>query len=98
MRTGIKQFKLSSVTTDMDRDKLDEMTIASVKRILEAESKFGLIYRTLSCTCLLIMFDLVIVGIFSFFFRECIFRKCPFSQNQVAHEFGITVWRRIEKL
>ena len=39
VRPGIKQFKLSTVTSDLDRDRLDEMTIASVKRILEAESK-----------------------------------------------------------
>ncbi|XP_061172101.1 symplekin-like isoform X1 [Saccostrea echinata] len=42
VRPGIKQFKLSAVTTDLDRDRLDEMTIASVRRILEAEKSAAL--------------------------------------------------------
>lgn len=47
VRPGIKQFKLSTVTSDLDRDRLDEMTIASVKRILQAESKAepALVYK-----------------------------------------------------
>lgn len=42
VRPGIKQFKLSTVTSDLDRDRLDEMTIASVKRILQAEKSASL--------------------------------------------------------
>lgn len=52
VRPGIKQFKLSTVTSDLDRDRLDEMTIASVKRILEAESK-SVYQSTLYSICLL---------------------------------------------
>lgn len=52
VRPGIKQFKLSTVTSDLDRDRLDEMTIASVKRILEAESK-SFYQSTLYSICLL---------------------------------------------
>ncbi|KAJ8308619.1 hypothetical protein KUTeg_013493, partial [Tegillarca granosa] len=37
VRRGIKHFKLSHVTQDLDRDTLDNMTISAVQRILNAE-------------------------------------------------------------
>ncbi|OWF40642.1 symplekin-like [Mizuhopecten yessoensis] len=37
VRRGIKQFKLSSVTQELNRDDLDQMTISAVGRILNAE-------------------------------------------------------------
>ncbi|XP_069117050.1 symplekin-like [Argopecten irradians] len=37
VRRGIKQFKLSSVTQELNRDDLDQMTISAVSRILNAE-------------------------------------------------------------
>lgn len=46
-RKGMKQFKLASVTKNMDRDLLDQMTVSSVKRILNAE-KSALIGNALS--------------------------------------------------
>lgn len=46
-KKGMKQFKLASVTKNMDRDSLDQMTVSSVKRILNAE-KSALIGNALS--------------------------------------------------
>ena len=39
VRRGIKHFKLSNVTSTLERQELDEMSSMAFERVLQAESK-----------------------------------------------------------
>ena len=41
VRRGIKHFKLSNVTSTLDKQELDEMSSMAFNRVLKAESKFS---------------------------------------------------------